>query len=161
MIFEHRDIIMVLVKLRYVMNPDFLRKDESKMINRRDFIKSVCAGGTIALMGCGTAGLFKGKKSQKPNVLVIMVDDLGLPVLDSIILDVEGFEYYAVRGATNTIDEFRPLILFEDRGELSPEFYNEKRDAVIQFLTKWGYKQVADIKSDKIFIHRKEFKNWD
>jgi len=43
------------------------------------------------------------------------IDSLGLDTCDFIQLDVEGFEIPALRGASNTIDKFRPVLCIETR----------------------------------------------
>ena len=44
-------------------------------MNRRKFIKSIsaCAAG-MSLAGCGTS---RGPESQRPNIILVMVDDMG------------------------------------------------------------------------------------
>jgi arylsulfatase len=52
-----------------------------KMLNRRNFLKSICAGGTMALFGCSDAKFartpFAGDtKSEKPNFVFFLADDI-------------------------------------------------------------------------------------
>lgn len=47
---------------------------------------------------------------------VIALDTFQLPHLDYIMLDIEGFEYEALKGAIETIKRHRPVIQIEDRG---------------------------------------------
>lgn len=55
------------------------------------------------------------------------IDDLALTECDLIMLDVEGYEYDVLNGASATIDAFRPMIQTElARGPLS-EFMRQKR----------------------------------
>lgn len=47
---------------------------------------------------------------------VLTIDGLGLSECDLIWLDVEGQEAAALRGAAQTIERFRPLIVCEEKG---------------------------------------------
>lgn len=44
------------------------------------------------------------------------IDDLALPVLDLLYLDLEGFEIFALKGGIDTIRRCRPTIVMEDKG---------------------------------------------
>ncbi|MHC4221392.1 MAG: sulfatase-like hydrolase/transferase [Planctomycetota bacterium] len=63
------------------------------MINRRDFLKSVCAGGAMAFIGCAGGPFAKGTKLGKPNVLVIMADDLGYGDVSCYRIAKEGLRF--------------------------------------------------------------------
>ncbi len=45
------------------------------------------------------------------------IDDLELAELDFIKLDVEGYEYQALKGAEQTLKRCRPMVMFEDKGK--------------------------------------------
>ncbi|MHC4741385.1 MAG: sulfatase-like hydrolase/transferase [Planctomycetota bacterium] len=48
------------------------------MQNRRDFLKSLCLGAAaVTLPGCSLAGSVSSGSGKKPNILLIMIDDLG------------------------------------------------------------------------------------
>ena len=48
-------------------------------------------------------------------VPTLRIDDLGLEVCDLIYLDIEGLEFAALKGATDTIERCRPVLAFEDK----------------------------------------------
>ena len=82
---------------------------------------------------------------------VLRIDDLGLPACDLIYLDVEGSELAALRGAVDTIEQFSPVIAFEDKG-LGKRFGVEQ-GAVEKWLTDvLSYKTVAKDNHDTVMV---------
>jgi FkbM family methyltransferase len=63
----------------------------------------------------------------------ITLDSLNLPKISGIKIDVEGYEYKVMKGAENTIDKYRPVILYE---ALQLEW-----DKCHDFLDHKGYRQ--------------------
>lgn len=66
----------------------------------------------------GAGYLSKDKEPHAPNDVVSVVettilDDLSLPRLDYMKLDVEGSEYFALLGSIMTINRCRPLMVLE------------------------------------------------
>lgn len=49
-------------------------------------------------------------------VPTIRIDDLKLPGCDLLFLDLEGYELFALKGAIETIKNYRPVIVLEDKG---------------------------------------------
>lgn len=72
------------------------------------------------------------------------------PACDLITLDVEGYEYPALRGATGTVEKFRPVVLFEDIGH--GKKYGFPNDAVPLWLEARGYREAARVHDDRIWI---------
>jgi len=50
------------------------------------------------------------------NIEMITIDSLNLDNVGYIKLDIEGYEWHALKGAINTIKKYKPIILFEDKG---------------------------------------------
>lgn len=84
----------------------------------------------------------------------LLIDDLHMRQCDAIFLDVEGYEYYALRGAARTIEENKPLILVEDRGDCFT-YHQLPEDCVTNLLTGMNYRLVCEIDKDKIWVHKK------
>lgn len=63
-------------------------------------------------------GLELGRHTQGEKVPVVRIDDLGLPGLTLLKLDIEGAERSALAGAKRTIKQFQPMLYVEaDRDE--------------------------------------------
>lgn len=56
------------------------------------------------------------------SIAALRIDDLDLPDLAFLKLDVEGYEERALRGAEKTILRFHPVIMVEDRRQLSARY---------------------------------------
>lgn len=66
------------------------------------------------------------------DVNVVTLDSFALDACHMLMLDVEGFELPALRGARETIEKHRPYLYVEiDRPD--------KRDAVLGFMREMGY----------------------
>jgi FkbM family methyltransferase len=70
----------------------------------------------------------------------VRVDDLGLEDCSAIQLDVEGAEDFALRGAIETIDKFRPVISLERVSDWAREFLYQR-----------GYNQVGQVAPDIVW----------
>lgn len=55
-------------------------------------------------------------QASSGKVPTMRVDDLALDACDLLLFDVEGYELNALRGALDTIQKFKPVIVAEDRG---------------------------------------------
>lgn len=69
------------------------------------------------------------------------IDDLGVSVVDAILLDVEGFELPILRGASAMIAQHRPLILVEDLKWGARLGYGAIDD-IRAFLEPFGYEEL-------------------
>jgi FkbM family methyltransferase len=77
-------------------------------------------------------GLELGKFTVGEKVPVVRIDDLGLPGLTLLKLDIEGGERAALAGARRTIKQFQPILYVEADRE-------EQRPGLIQDLRGMGY----------------------
>jgi FkbM family methyltransferase len=59
-------------------------------------------------------GLELGKYQQGDQVVVVRIDDLGLPRCKLMKVDVEGMELAVLKGAAQTIARLRPVLYVED-----------------------------------------------
>jgi len=83
----------------------------------------------------------------------ITLDSLKLLACDVLLLDIEGYELPALKGAKWTIREFNPLILLEWREE-NFEYYQIKGDDIQKFLDTEEYEFIIEIDKDRIYKHK-------
>lgn len=81
---------------------------------------------------------------------VIAVDQLGLRHVDLLMLDVEGYELHALRGAIETISRCRPVIVAELIGQAA--VYGIEDAEIVGWLADMGYAQVARVVRDTVFV---------
>lgn len=91
--------------------------------------------------------------SGKGVLPTFLIDDLNLPRLNLIHLDIEGYELFALRGAVNTIKQFYPVIALECHDKWAAR-YNTSVGDIFNFLEWMGYQEVGKAMGDKIFKHR-------
>ena len=95
-----------------------------------------------------------GKHRPSPSgkgepVKAVTIDSLDLCALDALVLDIEGHELFALKGAAHTIERFSPAILFEDNGRCRT--YGVALDGVQQWLLARGYAEVARVYDDRVW----------
>jgi FkbM family methyltransferase len=78
------------------------------------------------------------------------IDDLGLERCDLIQLDTEGFEYFGLLGAENTIDKFKPVLSIEWYAPWAAR-YDVTLSILEEFLDKWDYKMIAQYATDRVY----------
>lgn len=84
------------------------------------------------------------------TIPTIALDWLKLPYCDLIYLDVEGWEYYAIRGALETIERCRPVIVCEiNRGI---DYVGIERDALRDLIKGAGYEFQSQHRSDEVYV---------
>lgn len=85
------------------------------------------------------------------DVPTMMIDDLRLPSCDLIYLDIEGYELMALQGGFETINEFHPVIVIENKQ--LPLMYDVTPEEVIEYLVcTFGYEVKEKAMRDVILI---------
>lgn len=77
------------------------------------------------------------------------LDSFELPRVDFVKIDCEGFEYFILLGAQETIRKWKPTIIVEQKPGKGKQFGLGDQDAV-KLLESWGAKQVKEISGDFI-----------
>ncbi len=70
----------------------------------------------------------------------LMIDDFEFPTLDLIMLDIERYELFALKGAINTIKKHKPIIICENSGQ-----------ELVDILSDLGYKEIDRNVNDTYF----------
>jgi len=84
------------------------------------------------------------------TIPTLRLDDLALPVVDLMYLDVEGFEMFALRGAVETIARCRPVIAVEVNSNI--RYYGFSQDDIRAYVVSLGYRHALSVHSDEAFI---------
>lgn len=101
--------------------------------------------------GKNTGG-HKGTREQG-DTPVVTIDGLALDACDLIVLDIEGMELPALRGASRTIDEFSPVLMLEDRGHGDRHGWGG-RDELFAWLTDHGYREKERVAYDVVLTRK-------
>lgn len=99
--------------------------------------------GQVAFKSHVSAGSWRVDPAGEHRITLATVDGLALDRLDALFLDIEGYEVEALRGAQQTIERDRPLILCE----LLPR----SADDIERWLKKHGYRQVVRYGRDGVY----------
>lgn len=93
-------------------------------------------------------GLLHGKMEfSSLEVPVRTLDSFDLPKIDFLKIDVEGFEYFVVKGGVRTIRRDHPVIIVEQKSGTAEHYGLQKKEAV-DFLGKMGAKVKFDFAGD-------------
>ncbi len=84
------------------------------------------------------------------SIPMLRLDDFELPYLDLLMLDLEGYELYALRGAEQTIRRCRPLVVVEINRNCG--HYGIGPDDVRGCIESLGYHRGLVAYSDEVFI---------
>ena len=83
------------------------------------------------------------------QIPMIRIDDLNIKNVDLIYLDVEGYEYFALEGAKDTIQKYRPVIGLEDKG------LHGRIDAkhhAVKYLKDMGYRVLGKPQTTDVIL---------
>lgn len=84
------------------------------------------------------------------TIPVIRVDDLQLPALDFLCLDVEGYELEALRGARSSIMNFSPTIMIENKK--LPHMKTDPQEAIDWLVQRRRYRVTENVHRDVILV---------
>lgn len=97
--------------------------------------------GTFTVNGVGKIPCFK-------------IDQLGLDDLDLIHLDVEGYEYFVLQGAVDTIKRCKPVIALEWLEHTTK--FSVSSTQILEFLHDLNYAPKGKVGSDLVFTYQYE-----
>jgi FkbM family methyltransferase len=87
----------------------------------------------------------KGEHSAR----MITLDQVGLPKIDFMKIDCEGFEYHVLAGGEKTIRRDKPVIIVEQKTGKGASF-GMHDTAAVKLLNQWGAQTVSCIAGDYI-----------
>jgi len=140
----------------YTFEPDplnFICLTINTNLNKNVYRYQACVGDQHQMVSMDTlddqcGALHIGKEAGVVPTLTI--DDLNLPGCDLIQLDTEGFEYYGLLGAKNTINRYHPIICIEWCNDWADR-YQVNYSMIEQLFDDWQYQRVGKDGSDRIF----------
>lgn len=80
------------------------------------------------------------------------IDDLALPVVDALFLDVEGYEQHALTGAAETLKRCRPVVMAESNKRAQDHGFS--KDDLEVFMRMHNYTLHERVSEDLIFAPR-------
>lgn len=86
------------------------------------------------------------------SVIVAPLDAYELRDVGLVKLDVEGFEWHALKGAEQTIKRWHPVVIVEENGLCRR--YGVEDGAAGRLLESWGYTKVGACYRDEIYAVR-------
>lgn len=142
----------------YTFEPEWLNfYCLSRNVTESNVIKSqACLGNIPSLVDLKVNEKNRGKThiAGAGKYPVYLIDNLSLSVCNLIHLDIEGYEYFALLGAVNTIKKCRPVIVVEMWDKLDSRFGENLNQKTEELLRDLGYKFVVLLhESDKVFVH--------
>jgi FkbM family methyltransferase len=109
----------------------------------------------IDLVIPGNCGATNLKYTETGDIHVIALDGLALSALDLVWLDVEGFEVEALKGMSKHINNYKPVIVLENKG-LIPGFGGDLDGSTKLrdwMLETFNYTLAERLMRDDIYIH--------
>ena len=142
----------------YTFEPEWLNfYCLSRNVTEENVVKSqACLGNAPNLVDLNVNEKNRGKThiSGTGKYPVYLIDNLALTTCDLIHLDIEGYEYFALLGAVNTIKKCKPVIVVEMWDQLDNRFGENLNQKTEEFLTALNYQFVVTLhESDKVFVH--------
>jgi len=125
--------------------PDNVIKVQACLGNEKKFINLDSHHGDH---GNESGGIHVGVNSG--SIPTAVIDDLNLPACDLIQLDVEGYEYFSLLGAKQTIEKYHPLIVVEWY-EPWARRYGIDIDMFQKFFDDLGYQKIMSQDSDIVY----------
>lgn len=84
------------------------------------------------------------------DIPMVRIDDWQLKSCGLIALDTEGTEFRALKGAENTINRFRPVLVVEDKGHVAR--FGDTSEAMNAWIAAHGYREHEKIGQDRIWV---------
>lgn len=129
-------------------------------IPEHDWILHGCAlGATPGHVSIVTTQGSSGDSQIRPDGYIEMcrLDEFKIQNVDLIKIDCEGYEENVLVGALDTIMEWKPVIIVEQKRDMAKRF-GLKPQGAVSWLQYLGYKSVEEISGDYIMVHHEKLK---
>lgn len=89
-----------------------------------------------------------------PTFEIKSLDNLQIENVDLMMIDTEGYEYYVLKGARETIEKYRPPLVIEFHTKnLSRKFFGIEHKQTEELLKTMGYRYIKNInKVDRLYV---------
>lgn len=143
----------------YTFEPDWLNFYCLNLnVPNANVIKNqACLGNEHQLVNLNIKEVNRGKNHISGSGIypVYKIDNLGLTSCSAIQLDIEGYEYFALLGAINTINTYKPVIVLEIWDQHNNRYGKNINIQTVSLLESLGYKQISSFHdSDKVFTYQ-------
>lgn len=88
--------------------------------------------------------------ARKGTTQGVDIDGLKLDACDLIKVDLEGCEYHALKGARQTIERFKPVLIVEF--DKYGKFVGVSEDDLSKLIAAYGYREIMTSRPDKVFV---------
>lgn len=99
-----------------------------------------------------TARYVREAFTARADADAVTVDSLALERCGLIKLDLEGAEFFALQGATDTLARCRPVLIVEETKNLAERHYRLDRRALAKALAAFGYRCVFERAPDFVYV---------
>ena len=109
--------------------------------------------------GRGPLGAHIDIKNNNKLYKIKSLDQLSIENVDLAVIDTEGYEYFVLQGAQETIKKYKPVLVIEfHKKRLSKKFFGVDQSTTEEFLEKkLGYKFVSQVtKNDRLYVHKEQ-----
>lgn len=111
--------------------------------------------GTVSITTeTGSSGNSFVNVKGKGEVSMRTLDSFEFEDVDFCKCDCEGYEEFIFRGAEETIRRCRPVVIVEQKRDMSATRFGLAPLSAVKFLSSLGYKVVAEISGDYILVHQ-------
>lgn len=85
------------------------------------------------------------------KIPTLRIDDLNLTVCNLIHLDIEGFEFFALKGAVDTITRCKPVVVLEFFNKCATR-YNYTLEDVENLMSSLGYALLKTYEEERVYV---------
>jgi FkbM family methyltransferase len=124
-----------------------------KEFSRVSMLSNTYASGDSYLSDAVSRRTIDGHTATKSDdVEMLTIDSFGYIDVDFIKLDAEGYEENIARGAENTIRQWRPTIIVEQKRDMATKFGLQPKGAIQYLEQAHNYRVVQELAGDYVMV---------